>query len=62
MGMHNIISTFDVFKICVKSQHATCIASITKRFKNMPYLEGGKLITKLVIISPKVFYPNNARL
>jgi len=53
MDMHNILSTFDVTKVCVKSQHAICNASITKGFKNMPYLEGGKLLIKLIIISPK---------
>jgi len=40
----------------VKNQHATCNASIAKKKKkNMPYLEGGKLLIELAIISPKVF-------
>jgi hypothetical protein len=43
MDMHNILSTHDVIQIYVKSEHATCNASIAKMFKNMPYLEGGTL-------------------
>jgi hypothetical protein len=32
MDMHNILSTHDVIQICVKNEHATCNASIAKRF------------------------------
>jgi hypothetical protein len=62
MDMHNIFSTHDVIRVCVKNQHATCNASIAKMFKNMPYLEAGKLLIELAIINPKVFYSNNTRL
>jgi hypothetical protein len=62
MDMHNILTTHDVIRVCVKYQHATCNAFIVKRFKNMPYLEGSKLLTKLAIIGPKAYCPSNTRL
>jgi hypothetical protein len=46
----------------VKNQHAIYNASITKRFKNISYLEGSKLLTELAIKSPKISYPNNIKL
>jgi hypothetical protein len=45
-----------------EKQHVTFNASITKRFKNMPYLEGSKLLTDLVIICPKILCPSNTKL
>jgi len=38
-----------------------CNATIAKRFLIMPYLKGDLLLTKLAIISQKVFCPNNIR-
>jgi len=56
MNIKKILSTHDLILISVKKQHKTFNATKEKKKKkNMPYLEGGKLLIELAIISPKVF-------